>query len=198
MSFQKSTILVTTRTFERFGEAFNAVPRNLSQRLQVLGHEVRPVGPGLSFNWSEGNKPIAVIFSGGDDIGADSDRDSFETELLEIASEKEVPVIGICRGAQLISSAFNGSLVKSDSHVNRASTLSGPELTFTVTCFHSFEIEQLGNGLEVILRDNEGKIEGFQDSRCHYLGVMWHPEREPLDSPAWDWFAQKLAEIGKS
>lgn len=190
-------LLVTTRTLERFGEVFNALSRDLTERLEREGYRVRAVGPGLSFRWYEGTRPWAVILSGGDDIGDDLLRDEFENQLLKTALGSGVPIVGICRGAQLINIALGGTLLRVDAHVRKVSRVSTKDQSFEVTCYHANGIGFLGEGLEVTFRDEEGQIEGFQDSERKKVGLMWHPEREPSGGVAWSWFLTMLSGLNE-
>lgn len=195
MRFNLKEVLVTARTVHRFGEPFNALSRSLSERLEKEGYSVRAVGPGLSYGWERALRPWAVIFSGGDDLGTDLRRDKFERELMGLSIEQGIPIIGICRGAQLINTSLNGTLFQSNAHINTVSRVSSVDRSFEVTCYHAYEISCLGDGLEEIFLDEGGRIEGFQDSSRTRIGIMWHPERESPDGPAWAWFAETLRSL---
>ena len=52
-----------------------------------------------------------IVLSGGDDIGENDDRDKTENFLLKYAIDKKIPVIGICRGMQLINNYFGGKQI---------------------------------------------------------------------------------------
>jgi gamma-glutamyl-gamma-aminobutyrate hydrolase PuuD len=134
----------------------------------------------------------AIIFSGGNSISsldpsaadASPKRDAFEYELLKQAISKKIPIIGICRGMQIINLAFGGYLTQISGHVatqhainSKTSTYQFPE---TVNSFHSWGIgkDGLANELEMIAVDSDGNIEAYHHPDASLLGLMWHPERE--------------------
>lgn len=138
-----------------------------------------------------------IILSGGnsihqiakqEDINTLSpERDLFENHLLSYAFEKDLPVLGVCRGAQLINVYFGGMISKIDGHIGTyhgiVSDIIDGELYLpqTVNSYHNFAIKEshLANSLKSIARDFEGNIEAFTHlSGLRVTGVMWHPERE--------------------
>jgi len=61
-----------------------------------------------------------IILSGGDELGCNIERDDTEEHLLKYGIKNELPVLGICRGMQLINNYFGGTIIKTDNkkHVN--------------------------------------------------------------------------------
>ncbi len=130
-------------------------------------------------------------------------RDRYEIEMLwEFVFQKK-PVLGICRGCQLINVAFGGSLWQDiatqingaavhndaeayDSHIHpiaieRGSGLSRlyPGLeTALVNSLHHQSVDKLGNGLVVEARSpRDGVVEAIRwTGASHVVGVQWHPE----------------------
>jgi putative glutamine amidotransferase len=97
-----------------------------------------------------------LILTGGPDIGEDRLRDETEAELLNWAERSKHPVLGICRGMQLMAA-------RADS-------------------YHSQVISDCPDGFVVIARAGDGSIEAVRHVSLPWSGWMWHPERE--DSPA--------------
>jgi putative glutamine amidotransferase len=138
-----------------------------------------------------------IIFSGGNSIAslnkhaddAAPERDLFEAALLEAAIEKNIPVIGVCRGMQLINDALNGYLEKIEGHVGHKhkikSLASNYVLPDTVNSFHNYCIPAngLAHSLIPIATDEHENIEAFVHNEHSILGMMWHPEREEKFSP---------------
>ena len=132
-------------------------------------------------------KPDILVFTGGDDLGATPVRDATETGLLDHALASGLPVLGVCRGLQLINTHFGGSLIPVEGHRARPHqvTVAEPWHHFygpsaTVNSFHDQGVaaETVGNGLTVTATDADGNVEGFYHPEKPLAAVMWHPERE--------------------
>ena len=133
-----------------------------------------------------------LILSGGDNIGEFPERDETETKVLEFAIKNSMPVLGICRGMQLINKFFDGTISKNDSssHVgiyhdveiinsNFSDILGKNKLK--VNSFHNNLIKKndIGNNLMVFAQsENDFTIEGYFHEKLPIVGVMWHPERD--------------------
>ncbi len=130
------------------------------------------------------------------------DRDAWEFALLAAAMRRGVPVLGICRGAQVLNVALGGTLHQhlpdvighsghragdavfaiSTVHTVEGSTvgsLLGPSVQ--ARCYHHQAIDRLGEGLMVSAVDPDGVIEAIEmPGPSFLLAVQWHPE-ETLD-----------------
>lgn len=126
------------------------------------------------------------------------DRQAFEEALLAAFDDRrEIPVLGVCLGMQLMALHAGGTLnqwmsdsipshaTHYDDHAHRILSVgeSSPIPEGTVTSWHRQCISDPGS-LRVIARAEDGVIEAIDDpARPFYLGVQWHPERtasEPL------------------
>ena len=164
----------------KFLEDFNSlpvfIPNALSSTKQFL----------------EEMKLDGLIMSGGDNKGDDIERDKTEQEIIELAVKHEIPLLGICRGMQVINDFFGGKLtVANDSkHVAKYHNIELVDNNFRkffdterieVNSFHNNIIknEMIGNDLQVFaLSENDETVEGFYHKNLPIIGVMWHPERE--------------------
>lgn len=156
------------------------------------------------------------VFSGGEDIHPsfygefvlekcetiDEKRDLFEIELLRGAVERGMPVLGICRGMQLIAVALGGSLYQDLSYCGTAmgfhdgsweQTGEIPSVTVTpgtilhriiggdplrVNCHHHQVVKALDPSCKVGAVSVDGTIEAIEVlGNPFVLGVLWHPER---------------------
>jgi len=126
---------------------------------------------------------------------ADPRRDALELSLVATAHERDLPILGICRGFQVINVAYGGSLVQ---HVEGHREKNGPILKhiavatpgsklaeacgtepFSVNARHhqAVDAKALAPGLVPTARI-DGFIEAFEDpSRRWLVAVQWHPER---------------------
>lgn len=111
-------------------------------------------------------------------------RDRTESALLHASLENAWPVLGVCRGMQVINLFHGGSLVKVEGHVARMHTLASVagSCSFSfpsqVNSFHDFAIsvEGLASGL-LPQAFAGGYVEAFAHVDYRHLGIMWHPER---------------------
>lgn len=155
-----------------------------------------------------------VVFSGGADIdpayfdqpphpqlgAVDPQRDAFELALYRAARSAGTPILGICRGVQLINVAEGGSLHQhvpalngnvQHSQADRGGTphhrldiAPGSILArgfereqVFVNSYHHQGLDRLGGGLVVTARSQDGLIEAVEgESGAWLLGVQWHPE----------------------
>ncbi len=158
-----------------------------------------------------------LLIAGGADLdpsvyGADPDprtrntriaRDRFEVALARTALERDLPVLGVCRGMQLLNVACNGTLVQhlpdaelhlhtpgefSDHDVvleagSQAARAAGGERV-SVRSHHHQGIDRLGDGLVATgWTDPGGSIEAIEmPERRWALGILWHAEEDP-ESP---------------
>lgn len=144
-----------------------------------------------------------LILSGGNTITEFADntddsknlspeRDEYEKALLQTAIAAEAPILGICRGLQLMNVYFGGSLEKSSGHsgtrhVVKVSAHSDRyAMPDKVNSYHDCIVpaESLGDGLVALACDVDGNVEAFEHPKHKLLAIMWHPEREPSPSEA--------------
>ena len=150
-----------------------------------------------------GGSDIAPAFYGEEDRGTispDLGRDSFELALCREALEKNRPLLGICRGCQLLNVALGGSLiqdlpdVKDDWGLHRRPDIvrgyvhdvkiTVPTLfpnnrgeTMKVNSMHHQAVGRLAKQAEAAARTEDGIIEAIWAPAYKYaVGVQWHPE----------------------
>ena len=155
-----------------------------------------------------------LVFSGGSDLdpelyGADAheqttgtvrERDDFELELMRAALERDLPVLAICRGSQVLNVVRGGDIEQHlpdllGDEVHRAEpgvfgehdveVVDGTQLAgilgrhTAVKSHHHQGFSRLGDGLRESARAEDGTLEGLEDpSRTFAVGVLWHPEED--------------------
>lgn len=157
-----------------------------------------------------------IVLTGGDDVnpalyGAEpheytqvpnTRRDNFEMALYRQARGRGVPILAICRGAQIVNTVHGGTLHQHmpelpglDPHEaeakdefaevtvttvpgTAASEIIGPGTT--VRCHHHQSINRIGEDLIISSWAADGTVESFEDSSTAVVAVQWHPE-ETLD-----------------
>ena len=153
-----------------------------------------------------------LIFSGGSDLDPDlydqephdetfgvvPERDRAELALLEAALARDLPVLAVCRGSQVLNVARGGDLVQhlpdlvgDEKHKHTPGTFADHDITLQpgtrlasllgdhapVKSHHHQGFGRVGDGLRVAAHAEDGTIEAVEDpSRRFALGVLWHPE----------------------
>lgn len=127
--------------------------------------------------WLDQLAPELILLSGGNDISEFVERDATEIAMLAWAVRNSCPVLGICRGMQLMGAASGGKLVSLAGHVRTHHELGG-DWPGCVNSFHNFGFMQCPSGYRVLSRAADGSIEAMRHETLPWEGWMWHPERE--------------------
>src|SRR5436190_20284660 len=154
-----------------------------------------------------------LLFSGGSDLdpslydqqpheetfGIHEDRDRAELALLEAALARDLPVLAICRGSQVLNVARGGDLVQhlpevvgDEKHKHTPGAWADHDVEIEdgtrlgellggdrapVKSHHHQGFGRVGDGLRVAARADDGTIEAVEDPEARFaLGVLWHPE----------------------
>ncbi len=217
----KPIIGITTFREKREKGEYNAINFGYAEAIIAAGGIplfIPIMSEELTMEMLESDVLDGVIFSGGEDVapryygedpilqiaGTDTKRDEMEFKLLEEACRRNIPVLGICRGHQLINVAFDGTLYQDiDTQVQSAmghhpKTINRDELFHSVSIkkdslihdifetekiyvnsFHHQGVKKLGKGLKATAFSCEGVVEAFEaiDMKDRFiLGIQWHPE----------------------
>ena len=137
-------------------------------------------------------------------------RDAFELALLDAALITELPVLGICRGAQLLTVAAGGTLhqhlpthafvdgppdatphIVTTSQGSELRRMYGPEVA--VNSLHHQAADVLGDGYVATAHSPDGIIEGIEHTELPIVAVQWHPElmTDALADPCFRWLIER-------
>ena len=145
-----------------------------------------------------------LILAGGADLGLVPERDAFEAALALRAMERDLPLLGVCRGMQVMNVARGGTLIEhlpdAVGHEDHRRTLGSfddadhdvvlaegslaaqvaRETTHSTKSHHHQGVDTPGRGLEVTGWATIDQLpEALEDRSCGFaLGVQWHPEAD--------------------
>jgi gamma-glutamyl-gamma-aminobutyrate hydrolase PuuD len=159
-----------------------------------------------------------IVFSGGSDLdpslygeephpetnGVVPERDRFELELLRAALARDMPVLAVCRGSQVLNVARGGDLVQhlpdvvgDEKHKHTPGVFADHEVRVDegsrlgallgarapVKSHHHQGYGKLGDGLREVAWADDGTVEGLEDPAARFaIGVLWHPEEDGDDA----------------
>jgi putative glutamine amidotransferase len=206
------TTYITSARFGSWEEVTSLVPQDYVRAIEHAGGRPLLVPPSEDGIEETLDAFDGVIFSGGSDLdpemygqeahpetyGIVEQRDRAELALLEAALARDMPVLAICRGSQVLNVALGGDLVQhlpdvvgdekhkhtpgeyADHEVEvhpdtRLSSLLGERAP--VKSHHHQGFGRIGEGLREAARADDGTVEALEDpSRRFTIGVLWHPE----------------------
>jgi gamma-glutamyl-gamma-aminobutyrate hydrolase PuuD len=206
------TTYVTSARFGSWEELTSLVPQDYVNAIEKAGGRPLLVPPSDDGIGETLDALDGVIFSGGSDLdpemygqeahpetyGIVEQRDRAELALLEAALARDMPVLAICRGSQILNVALGGDLVQhlpdvvgDEKHKHTAGEYADHEVDVhpetrlgallgeraPVKSHHHQGFGQLGEGLQEAARADDGTVEALEDpSRRFTIGVLWHPE----------------------
>jgi gamma-glutamyl-gamma-aminobutyrate hydrolase PuuD len=147
-----------------------------------------------------------LVLPGGSDIGIRKERDLAEFRLYEEWTTAKKPVLGICRGLQIMLYMHDGDLVehipdKTTEYMHTTitgdwkgqSSWHNTELGLLTNSRHHQGYSQAPDYWEVIDKTEDGIIEAVQWK--NQFAVQWHPEHDEMnDTPAQEWWIKKAIE----
>jgi len=124
-----------------------------------------------------------ILLTGGNDLaelGGDApERDRTESALLDEALRTELPVVGVCRGMQLMLRRFGVALSRVRGHVAARQKVLVDGHERVVNSYHNWAARDVDPPLRVWATGPDDVVKGVRHSEKPLLGMMWHPERLP-------------------
>jgi putative glutamine amidotransferase len=206
------TTYLTRARFGTWEEDTALVPADYVRAIERAGGRALLVPPSEDAIEETLDALDGVLFSGGADLdpqlygqeahpetkGVVAERDRGELALLQAALARDMPVLAVCRGSQVLNVALGGDLVQhlpevvgDEKHKHTPGEYADHDVTVEqdtrlgsligdrapVKSHHHQGFGRLGEGLRESARAEDGTLEGLEDpSRRFALGVLWHPE----------------------
>lgn len=166
--------------------------------LEQAGYMAVPVPnhPERTKSWLESMELDGFILSGGNDLShlpnpsnPATERDSTEITLLKYAQNKNIPVLAVCRGLQMLNHYLGGQLVPAHGHsatrhfvrsISEKHSWPGDLDAFEVNSFHNWTLSMDSVATELVptMCAPDYTIEAVWHCELPWTGIMWHPERE--------------------
>lgn len=178
-----------------YNERRDCLDQAWTQLFARLGLDLVPVPNTLDdvAGWAGRQKLDGLVLSGGNDLAhlpeaskTAPERDACEHELLSWAAGIRLPVLGVCRGMQMMNCYFGGALSKVVGHI---ATLHPVHSLYDTALFREYcmvnsyhdwgiNLAGLAGGLQAMVLAEDNTIEAFRHESLPWFGVMWHPERD--------------------
>ena len=182
---------------EDYGERRDCLDQEWTTLLQSFGFTLIPLPNTVADpqSYLDALKLDGVILTSGNDLSSldnpdvpAPERDKFEEAVLDYAIDEELPVLGVCRGLELINTYFGGALTTVEGHVAQDHQIrfedvdEGLQLPSeaTVNSYHGYGIDSkdVGDGLVTVGKVPDTTVEFVTHASHPIWGMMWHPERE--------------------
>ena len=207
--------ITTYLTLARFGvweDEAALIPAAYVRAVETAGGRALLVPPSMEGIDETLDALDGLLFSGGSDLdpkiygqethaetnGVVPERDRAEIALLQAALERDMPVLAVCRGSQVLNVARGGDLVQhlpevvgDEKHKHTPGAFADHDVDLVsgtrvqqilgdhapVKSHHHQGYGQLGEGLREAARADDGTIEALEDPSLRFaVGVLWHPE----------------------
>jgi putative glutamine amidotransferase len=206
------TAYLTPARFGVWEEDAALVPAAYVRAVEAAGGRALLVPPSTDGIEETLDRLDGLLFSGGSDLGPElygqeahpetndivPERDRAELALLRTALERDLPVLAVCRGSQVLNVALGGDLVQhlpevvgDEKHKHTPGSFADHDVDVVagsriqrilgdrapVKSHHHQGYGRLGEGLHEAARAEDGTVEAVEDpSRRFTVGVLWHPE----------------------
>jgi gamma-glutamyl-gamma-aminobutyrate hydrolase PuuD len=158
---------LTQRVLFHRDRAYDSLEHSWYEFLQ--GHTLIPIANRLCSPFPSID---LLIITGGDDHPV---RNQIELELVDSMLARDLPIIGVCHGCQLLTQRLGGSVVPVEDHQDSYHEVFYQQQSHLVNSYHKLRIERYPPGATVLARDPDDYVESWILERT--AGIMWHPER---------------------
>lgn len=129
-----------------------------------------------------------MIMTGGNDLlkygGRSPERDEAERFLIQYACNSGIPLLGVCRGMQMLQDFWGIELERIEGHVAVHHAVHTNEGSLSKNSYHRYGARKSVEKLVVTARAADGIIKAVKHKHASIQGIMWHPEREMPFEPS--------------
>ena len=189
----KSIILSTKLTIDKYKKINFIIDEDLSNYVNKLDLNILPLHIKRNkIDIKNLRQANGLILSGGGDLyrykknKINKIRDTIEKKLFNYFFKKNLPILLICRGFQLMIDMHNIKLYKQKNHVRKFHLLNLSKSRFlkysklSVNSYHNYSIKDLPVNYINVANTNDGSIEIAEHKTKKILGLIFHPERKML------------------
>jgi N5-(cytidine 5'-diphosphoramidyl)-L-glutamine hydrolase len=186
---KKVAITQRVSIVREYGERRDCLDQAWSRFLAACGLMplALPNVPEVALALCAGGDVSGLVLTGGNDLptlGGDApERDAVENALLDLAERRRLPVLGVCRGMQLIQQRCAIQLRRVEGHVTRRQVIRICGEPKEVNSYHRFAAFDSRPPLDVWAVADDGVVKAIRHSAQPITGIMWHPERFDPFSP---------------
>ena len=193
------TLLMSMRATEasNYKETRNSIAYEYIEFFEKLGYLIITIPNNTKYVKKYFDLKVdLLVLSGGNNInpnlyknnsaldGVYNERDNMEKNLISLAIDNEIPVLGICRGFHILNIYFKGKLSHNiKNHVNKNHILKSNSDILNDKEANSFHnqaiyVDDLSKELELLATTEDSIVEACINYEKKILGLQWHPERQ--------------------
>lgn len=205
MKSQNNIILYTQRVeiITSRHEHRDCADQRIARFLQACGFIPVPVNnlPEFVEEFAACVHPAGILLTGGNDLAAYGgnapERDATERVLLDYAVQRDLPVLGFCRGMQMIADYFGNTLQPVENHVACRHKITGKLPHKSVNSYHNWGVNTIADPLYALEWAEDGIMEAICHRERNIMGIMWHPERETPFAKEDIWLFSEVFKSGR-
>lgn len=170
----------------QFCSKCSLVPILIPNNIALCQHLISTI-PLSGFILTGGNSPVSYG-------GNAPERDCVENYIIKYAEQSNIPIIGVCRGMQMIQLYYGTSLSSVTGHVNEIKDITFQGVERQINSYHELASTTCDPPLALLASSNDGVVKAIQHQHFLISAIMWHPERNhPFHQQDITYFRDRLS-----